>query len=202
MLREVTNPSFRLPKLNQGTAGASCGRSSCSGCPTPSRRSAARSPRSSPSPPPPSATTAIVSGAAVFVAYALGMGAVGAVPHHRDALAKTSVAPDACARPAAFVHLVSALFLLVPGIYVAYYGWYRCASDRRSGATRSSTTSSSARARLNEWIVRTWAPDRLGLLLGLASSRLHGGGCPCSIADVGTPCSVSSSHCEGVEEEQ
>jgi cytochrome c-type biogenesis protein len=107
----------------------------------------------------------VVSGVAVFVVYALGMGSLVVFLTIATALAKTSVARS-LRRVLPFVHRVSALLLLASGLYVAYYGWYelRIRSEIRRDPIVDYFTG--RQARLSNWITDVGA-TRLGIVLGL-----------------------------------
>jgi cytochrome c-type biogenesis protein len=107
----------------------------------------------------------VVSGVAVFVVYALGMGSLVVFLTIATALAKTSVARS-LRRVLPFVHRVSALLLLASGLYVAYYGWYelRIRSEIRRDPIVDYFTG--RQARLSSWITDVGA-TRLGIVLGL-----------------------------------
>jgi cytochrome c-type biogenesis protein len=107
----------------------------------------------------------VVSGVAVFVVYALGMGSLVVFLTIATALAKTSVARG-LRRVLPFVHRISALFLLASGFYVAYYGWYelRLRNEIRRDPIVDYFTE--RQARLSDWIADV-GPTRLGLVLGL-----------------------------------
>ena len=107
----------------------------------------------------------LVSGVAVFVVYALGMGSLVVFLTIATALAKTSVA-RAMRRVLPFVHRVSALFLLASGLYVAYYGWYeiRIRDEIRRDPVVDYFTE--RQAQLSNWIADV-GPTRLGMALGL-----------------------------------
>ena len=108
----------------------------------------------------------IVSGTAVFIAYALGMGAVVLSLTIATALAKTSVART-LRRLLPYVHRVSALLLLVSGAYVAYYGWYEIRIRDEIQRDPIIDFFVERQSRLHNWIVDV-GPGRLGLLLGMA----------------------------------
>jgi cytochrome c biogenesis protein CcdA len=107
----------------------------------------------------------LVSGVAVFVVYALGMGSLVVFLTIATALAKTSVART-LRRAMPFVHRVSAIFLLASGLYVAYYGWYeiRLRDEIRNDPIVDYFTE--RQARLSTWIADV-GPMRLGVVLGL-----------------------------------
>jgi cytochrome c-type biogenesis protein len=107
----------------------------------------------------------VVSGVAVFVVYALGMGSLVVFLTIATALAKTSVARS-LRQVLPFVHRVSALLLLASGLYVAYYGWYelRIRSEIRRDPIVDYFTG--RQARLSNWITDVGA-TRLGIVLGL-----------------------------------
>jgi cytochrome c biogenesis protein CcdA len=107
----------------------------------------------------------LVSGVAVFVVYALGMGSLVVFLTIATALAKTSVARG-MRRVLPFVHRVSALFLLASGLYVAYYGWYeiRIRDEIRRDPVVDYFTE--RQAQLSNWIADV-GPTRLGMALGL-----------------------------------
>lgn len=107
----------------------------------------------------------VVSGVAVFVVYALGMGSLVVFLTIATALAKTSVARG-LRRVLPFVHRISALFLLASGLYVAYYGWYeiRIRDEIRRDPIVDYFTE--RQAQLSNWIADV-GPTRLGAGLGL-----------------------------------
>jgi cytochrome c-type biogenesis protein len=107
----------------------------------------------------------VVSGVAVFIVYALGMGSLVVFLTIATALARTSVARS-LRRVLPFVHRVSALLLLASGLYVAYYGWYELRI--RSKIRRDPVVDYFTRrqAQLSNWITDVGA-TRLGLVFGL-----------------------------------
>jgi cytochrome c biogenesis protein CcdA len=108
----------------------------------------------------------VLSGVAVFVVYALGMGSLVVFLTIATALAKSSVARG-LRRMLPFVHRVSAVLVLLSGLYVAYYGWYEL--QVRDDPTRDDPLVeffTERQARLTEWIT-DFGPVRLGAVLGL-----------------------------------
>jgi cytochrome c-type biogenesis protein len=108
----------------------------------------------------------LVSGVAVFVVYALGMGSVVIFLTIAAALAKTSVARG-MRRMLPFVHRVSAVLLLASGLYVAYYGWYEIRLQDEIQRDPIIDYFIERQARLSNWIV-DFGPTRLGVVLALA----------------------------------
>jgi cytochrome c-type biogenesis protein len=108
----------------------------------------------------------VVSGVAVFVVYALGMGSVVIFLTIAAALAKTSVARG-MRRVLPFVHRVSAVLLLASGLYVAYYGWYEIRLQDEIQRDPIIDYFIERQTRLSNWIV-DFGPTRLGIVLALA----------------------------------
>lgn len=107
-----------------------------------------------------------VSGVAVFVVYALGMGSVVIFLTIAAALAKTSVARG-MRRMLPFVHRVSAVLLLASGLYVAYYGWYAIRLQDEIQRDPIIDYIIERQTRLSNWIV-DFGPTRLGVVLAIA----------------------------------
>ena len=119
------------------------------------------------------------AGTLVFVAYGLGMGALIAVLTVAVALARRQVVTR-FRQLVRFVNRVSGVFMVLAGLYVAYYGWYVASGkqsdpiiDRAWGVQR----------RLNALvgdhgtIVVMWAAFACaaGAALWFAQKRRHGG---------------------------
>jgi cytochrome c biogenesis protein CcdA len=106
-----------------------------------------------------------VSGVATFVAYGLGMAAVVVFLTIATALAKSSVARN-LRRLLPHVHRISAVLLLLSGVYVAYYGWYEIRT--RSSIRRDPIVDFFTQRQAD---VSTWVNDvgamRLGLFLAV-----------------------------------
>ncbi len=113
-------------------------------------------------------------GVAVFLAYAIGMGAVIMTLTLAMALAKTSIATN-MRKILPLVNRISGVLMMFAGIYLAIYGWYEIQIFRGNFEQNSLVTFfENIQIEVNIWIDQTGAP-RLGagllLLVGLALLR-------------------------------
>ena len=114
----------------------------------------------------------LVSSAAVFVAYALGMTLVLLALTVSLGMAKQGLVRR-LRQALPYVNRVSGALLVVAGLYLAHYGWYERrvrAGDGGDGSTRGRHRHRLVRRhrRLGQ---RRRAPTRLGLLLALGARR-------------------------------
>ena len=105
------------------------------------------------------------SGVSVFLAYALGMGLVLMVLTVAIALARQGLVRS-FRRAIAHIQVVSALLLIVAGVYVAYYGWYEIQINGGNlGAGGPAGFVTDLQADILTWVQNTGVL-RIGLVLG------------------------------------
>ncbi len=109
------------------------------------------------------------SGVSVFLAYALGMGLVLMVLTVAIALARQGLVRS-FRRAMRHIQVVSALLLIVAGVYVAYYGWYEIQINGGNlGAGGPAVFVTDLQADILVWVQNTGVL-RIGLVLGAATA--------------------------------
>lgn len=116
-----------------------------------------------------------VDGVAVFIAYALGMGAVIMTLTVGLAMAKTSIATN-MRKILPWVNRISGVLMILAGIYLVVYGWWEI-QVFRGNITDNALVSffENMQTQINIWIQQTGA-TRLGaaLLLLVAAALIRG----------------------------
>ncbi len=120
-------------------------------------------------------STGFVDGVAVFVVYALGMGAVIMTLTVGLALARTSVATN-MRKLLPWINRISGVLLVISGAYLATYGWWEIQVLRGNLSTnRLVSFVEDVQTNVNVWIAQT-GPTRLGigLLILVAAALVRG----------------------------
>jgi len=119
-------------------------------------------------------STGFIDGVAVFVVYALGMGAVIMSLTIALALARTSIATN-MRKILPWINRISGTMLVLSGAYLAFYGWWEIQVLRGNLSSNSVVDFfENIQTQLSIWIDQT-GPTRLGtgllILVGLALLR-------------------------------
>ncbi len=97
--------------------------------------------------------TSFASGVATFVAYGLGMGMTLAILTIGVALAKQGVVTS-FRRVLPHVNTISAVLLVVAGLFVGYYGWVEIQELNAGSSSRVVTASRGFQSDLQNWVER------------------------------------------------